>query len=382
MTAEVPVPFLDLVAQHRILRSELLQVVADALDTAVFTGGDMVADFESGFAAFGGYRHVIAVSNGTDALRIALQAMEIGPGQRVVTVPNTFIATTEAISLAGARLEFVDVDPATCLMDAGRLAEHLENAFARRPRPERPACILPVHLYGQTCDMEAIMELAARYELKVLEDAAQAHGASYKGRAAGTLGHAAAFSFYPAKNLGACGEAGAISTGDPVIAERARMLRDHGQSEKYVHRLEGANSRIDSIQAGFLRVKLRHLAAWNAARRDIAARYDAAFATLAGIEPVRVLPHNVPSRHLYVIHADRRDELRAFLRDRGIQSGLHYPFPLHLQECYRALGIPARSFPHAERSASRALSLPIFPEMTDAQVGAVIRGVESFAPAC
>lgn len=380
MTAEVP--FLDLVAQHRDLRTELLKVVSDALDGAAFVGGREVECFESEFAAFGGYRHVVAVANGTDALRIGLQAMGIGPGHRVVTVPNTFIATTEAISQAGATFEFVDVDPGTCLMDANRLEEHLKWAFERRPSAERPACVLPVHLYGQTADMDAIGALAARFELSVLEDSAQAHGATYKGRFAGTLGHAAGFSFYPAKNLGACGEAGAIATDDPAVADRARMLRDHGQAEKYLHRLEGGNSRIDAIQAGFLRVKLTRLAAWNAARRRIAARYDAAFAAMGGVQPVAVLPHNVSSHHLYVIHIEQRDALRMFLQQRGIRTGLHYPVPLHLQECYRRLGIRTGSFPHAERSAVRLVSLPIFAEMTDAQVEAVVHGVGEFVAAC
>lgn len=380
MSAEVP--FLDLVAQHRVLRGELLEVFSAALDQAAFVGGPIVEAFEADFAAFGGFRHVIAVGNGTDALRIALKAMGIGAGARVVTVPNTFIATTEAISQAGAAFEFVDIDPATCLMDPNRLEDHLREAFHRRPKSERPACVLPVHLYGQPCDMDPILALAHRYELKVLEDAAQAHGAAYKERAAGTLGHAAAFSFYPGKNLGACGEAGAIVTADPAIAERGRMLRDHGQSERYCHRLEGTNSRIDAIQAGFLRVKLRYLPAWNAARREIAARYDTAFRRTAGVRVVEVLPHSISSRHLYVIHAERRDALRAFLRDRSIQSGLHYPLPLHLQECYRPLGIAAGTFPQAEWSAARVLSLPIFQEMTRAQVDAVIRGVEQFASAC
>jgi dTDP-4-amino-4,6-dideoxygalactose transaminase len=371
----VEVPFVDLVAQHRALRAELIAAFSAALDTAGFVGGPAVEGFESEFAAFGGFRHVVAAGNGTEALWLALRAMGIDPGARVVTVPNTFIATTEAISHAGASFEFVDVDPATCLMDPNRLEDRLKKGA-------RPACVIPVHLYGQCCDMDAIGGLAERYGFKVLEDAAQAHGAAYKGRSAGTLGHAAAFSFYPAKNLGACGEAGAVATADPGIAERVRMLRDHGQAERYRHRLEGANCRMDAIQAALLRVKLRHLAEWNLARREIAVRYDAAFARSAGVRPVEVLPHNTPSRHLYVVHAERRDALRAFLGERGIQTGLHYPQPLHLQECYRPLGIAPGSFPHAEWSAARVLSLPIYQEMTPAQTSAVIRGVEEFAAAC
>lgn len=378
----VEVPFLDLPAQHRALRKELIDAFSAAIDRAAFVGGPEVEAFEADFASFLGCRHAIGVGNGTDALHIALRALGVGREERVITVPNTFIATTEAISLAGARFEFVDIDPTTCLMDANRLEDHLKEAFDRRPKSERPVCMLPVHLYGQPCDMDPILELAARYDMKVLEDAAQAHGAEYKGRPAGTLGHAAAFSFYPGKNLGACGEAGAITCSDRGVAERARMLRDHGQRERYIHSLEGSNCRLDAIQAAFLRVKLPRLQAWNASRRDIARRYDAAFEKLEGVRSVRIREETLPSRHLYVVHAERRDALRAFLAARGVQTGLHYPLPLHLQECYGALGMPAGAFPAAEWSASRTLSLPIFPAMAPEQIEAVIRGVTEFVSAC
>lgn len=378
----VKVPFLDLVAQHRPLRQELVEVFSAALDHAAFVGGPAVEAFETELAAFGRFRYVVAVGNGTEALRIALQAMGIARGARVLTVANTFIATTEAISQAGGKFEFVDIDTATCLMDANRVEDHLRRAFDRGPKSERPACLLPVHLYGQPCDMGALGALAERYELRVLEDAAQAHGASYRGQAAGSFGQAAAFSFYPGKNLGACGEAGAIATADPVLAQRARMLRDHGQAERYYHRLEGTNSRLDALQAGILSVKLRHLDAWNAARRDIAARYDAAFRGIHALRAVEVRPDCVPSRHLYVVHVERRDALRAFLQARGIQSGLHYPLPLHLQECYRPLGFARGNLVGTEWSAARVISLPIFPEMAPAQVDAVIDAVEQFAATC
>jgi dTDP-4-amino-4,6-dideoxygalactose transaminase len=380
MSAEVP--FLDLVAQHRALRKELLEVFSAALDQAAFVGGAAVESFEAEFASFGGFRHVVAVSNGTDALRLALQALGVGRDARVVTVPNTFIATAEAISHAGARFEFVDVDPATCLMDPNRLEDHLRQAFERRPKGERPACVVPVHLYGQPCDMEAIGSLARRYGLRVLEDAAQAHGATYQGRSAGTLGDAAGFSFYPGKNLGACGEAGAIVTADAALAERARMLRDHGQARRYYHRVEGSNGRMDAIQAGILRVKLRHLPAWNAARREVARRYDAGLRGARGVRPVEVRADRLSAHHLYVIHAEQRDRLQSFLSERGIRTGLHYPQALHLQECYRPLGLGAGSFPHAEWSAARVLSLPIFPEMTPAQSDTVIGAVREFAASC
>jgi dTDP-4-amino-4,6-dideoxygalactose transaminase len=377
MSAEVP--FVDLVAQHRRLRGELIKAFSAALDHAAFVGGGQVEGFEADFAAFGGFRHVVGVGNGTEALRIALQAMGIAPGTRVVTVANTFIATAEAISQAGGVFDFVDIDRDTCLMDPNRLEDYLRDAYARSSSPRRPGFILPVHLYGQPCDMDVLIALARRYGLKVLEDAAQAHGARYSGRTAGTLGDAAAFSFYPSKNLGACGEAGAVVTADAAIADRARMLRDHGQAERYHHRLEGTNSRLDSIQAALLRVKLPHLAQWNEARRAIAEHYDAAFSDLRDVRPVRRAPRADSSRHLYVVHAERRDALRAFLAQRGIQTGLHYPVPLHLQECYRTRGIAHGSLPNTEWSAQRVLSLPLFPEMTPPQVASVVRAVQDFA---
>lgn len=376
MTQEIP--FLDLVAQHRPLKDELLRVFDEALDHAAFVGGAQVAAFETEFARFVGSKLCVGVSNGTDALRLALLAMGIGPGDTVVTVPNTFIATTEAISQVGARFDFVDVDPATCLMDPNCLEDYLKAAFAQPDRGRRPTAIVPVHLYGQCAEMEAIVGLSKKYDLAVLEDAAQAHGATHKGRRAGIWGDAAAFSFYAAKNLGACGEAGAVTTADTGIAEKVRMLREHGQRVKYYHAAEGYNGRLDALQAGFLRVKLRHLDGWNAARRKVAARYDAAFAELDWVDPVVVKPHNDSCHHLYVIHVPDRDALQEHLKTKKIASGLHYPLPLHLQECYAHLGLRPGSFPEAERSASRLLSLPIFPELDADRVSRVVEGVKSF----
>ncbi|HEX4149393.1 MAG TPA: DegT/DnrJ/EryC1/StrS family aminotransferase, partial [Pirellulales bacterium] len=370
--ARHPVAFLDLRAQHAELVEELKEVFAVALAEASFVGGPMVEAFEHEFAAFTGSSHALGVGSGTDALRLALLALGIGPGMSVVTVPNSFVATTAAITQAGAEIEFVDVDPRTCLLDPDRLADHLRRRFASASRAPRPAAIVPVHLYGQCADMTAIAELAERYELQVVEDAAQAHGASHRGRQAGSLGHAAAFSFYPGKNLGACGEAGAITTADPAVAESVRRLRDHGRSSKYEHAIEGYNARLDAIQAGFLRVKLRHLGRWNALRRTHAARYDAA---LAWVEPVASLvteAHNVAVHHLYVIRTQRRDALRAYLDQRGIGTGVHYPVPLHLQACYRRLGLGVGAFPETERAAAEVVSLPIFPHMTAADVDVVV----------
>lgn len=373
-----PVPFVDLIKPHVVLKQELLEVVAQALDSASFIGGPMVAGFEADFAGYVGTRFAAGVGSGTDALRFALMAMGIGPGQGVVTVPNTFIATTEAISQAGAKIYFVDCEADTCLLDVNRLEDFLRERFERGPQGERPAAILPVHLYGQTADMDAILSLARKYELKVLEDAAQAHGATYKGRPAGCLGDAASFSFYPGKNLGACGEAGAVTTNDPQIDERVRMLRDHGQRTKYYHLLEGYNGRLDAIQAGFLRVKLRHLDEWNQKRRQLAQIYDRAFAGAEGIRPVRILSHNLSCHHLYVIQVAPRDALKAHLEAKGIATGLHYPVPLHLQECYHRLGYSRGTFPCAERSASEIISLPIYPDLEAEQVSRVAQEVLSF----
>jgi dTDP-4-amino-4,6-dideoxygalactose transaminase len=299
--------------------------------------------------------------------------MGIGPGDSVVTVPNTFIATTEAISQVGANIDFVDVDPATCLMEPRFLEEYL-----RRPGGRRPSAIVPVHLYGQCVDMTALMNVAREHGIAVLEDAAQAHGATHNGRRAGTFGDAAAFSFYAAKNLGACGDAGAVTTASPAIADAVRMLRDHGQQAKYYHAAEGYNARLDAIQAAILRIKLRELEGWNAARRTIAAFYDSALASIAGVSPVKVMPGNVSCHHLYVIHVADRDALQAHLRENGIATALHYPVPLHLQPCYAHLGYGTGSFPNAERSAATLLSLPMFPELRIDRAQRVIDAIERF----
>lgn len=370
------IPFLDLPAQHAALKQDLMQVFSDALDSAGFVGGFVVKAFEEEFAAFVGAKYSVGVANGTDALRLALVAMGV-KGSRVVTVPNTFIATTEAISQVGAKIDFVDIDPETCLMDPNRLEEHLKRRFAG-PRVDWPSAIIPVHLYGQCADMDAVISLARQYNLLVLEDAAQAHGATYKGKSAGTMGDAAAFSFYPGKNLGACGEAGAVTTNDPAIAEKVATLRDHGQKTKYYHAVEGCNGRLDAIQAGFLRIKLPHLARWNALRQQVADVYNSEFGGVGWMRLAKVLPHNVSSCHLYVIHARQRDQLQEHLKKNGIATGLHYPLPLHLQECYAHLELKRGSFPEAERSADELLSLPMFPELGLDRAWQVIDSVLAF----
>jgi len=372
------IPFLDLVTPHVELEKELTDVFQKALRTAGFIGGAMVEQFEREFADFCTTSHAIAVNSGTDALRFALIAAGIKEGDAVVTVPHTFIATTEAISQCGALPEFVDIDAATFNMSPETLRDYLEHSCTRDEagrvfsnRSGRPVtAIVPVHLYGQMADMDAILDLASRYKLIVIEDACQAHGAEYFSRKhnrwfkAGSMGHAAAFSFYPGKNLGACGEGGAITTNDGSIAQKSKMLRDHGQAKKYYHDIEGYNGRLDSMQCGILSVKLRHLANWNAQRRERAAIYSRLF---AGVEEV-VLPYE-PSwsraiHHLYVIRTADREGMMSHLKQCGVGTGIHYPIPLHLQKAYEYLRHKAGDFPVCEKAAAEILSLPMFPQLT------------------
>jgi dTDP-4-amino-4,6-dideoxygalactose transaminase len=373
------IPFLDLVTPHCELQEELLNATRTSLQTGCFVGGPLVAEFERGFAEFCETGHCVGVGSGTDALRFAIMAAGIGDGDVVITVPNTFIATTEAISQAGAKSEFVDVDERTCNMDANRLRDYLETQcildtasgkLKSLRSVGRIAAVIPVHLYGQMADMDAIMEVAEQYDLPVIEDACQAHGAQYfstrhnRWLRAGSMGRAAAFSFYPGKNLGACGEAGAVTTDDKDLASRVRVLRDHGQSQKYFHDLEGYNGRLDAIQAGFLNCKLPRLAQWNGARRVAARRYHDLFVE-AGTDVL--LPYE-PSwsesvYHLYVIRTRERDRLRETLHERGIETGIHYPIPLHLQKAYKHMGYKSGDFPIAERASAEILSLPMFPTL-------------------
>jgi dTDP-4-amino-4,6-dideoxygalactose transaminase len=351
-----------------------------------------VEDFEKDFAAFCNVSHCAAVSSGTDALRFALMAAGVKPGDVVVTVPNTFIATTEAISQAGAQPEFVDIDERTYNLSVEMLQKFLETQCKPDAsgklislRSGRPVtAIVPVHLYGQTADMDGILSLAAQYNLVVIEDACQAHGAEYFSKKlnrwmkAGSMGRAAAFSFYPGKNLGACGEAGAITTNDPALATAAKMLRDHGQAKKYYHDVEGYNGRMDAIQAGLLSVKLPHLPEWNAARRDHAAEYNRLLAENAAI----TLPHQPsnsrPVYHLYVIRCADREGMMDQLKKAGIGTGIHYPIPLHLQKAYASLEYPLGSFPVAERIAAEIVSLPMFPQLTAQQQARVATEVLAF----
>jgi dTDP-4-amino-4,6-dideoxygalactose transaminase len=359
------IPFLDLVAPHSELEEELLDKVRSALRTAHFVGGPEVESFEKEWAEYCGVQHCVGVASGTDALRFALIASGVGKGDTVVTVPNTFIATAEAISQAGAEIAFVDINERTYNMDPSKLEEYL------RTHPPVKA-VIPVHLYGQMCDMDAILDLGKKYNFIVIEDACQAHGAEYFSSCncwfkAGSMGFAAAFSFYPGKNLGACGEGGAVTTNDPDVDQRVRMLRDHGQAKKYYHEFEGFNGRLDAIQACFLRVKLRHLSEWNEKRRKAAEGY---FELLSGI-PELVLPHepfwSKAVYHLFVVRSPKRDRLQNHLHAKGIATGLHYPVPLHLQRAYAGNGFRLGSFPITERVATEILSLPMFPQLTTEQ---------------
>jgi dTDP-4-amino-4,6-dideoxygalactose transaminase len=373
------IPFVDLVSPHVELEEELVAVATKALRSAGFIGGPMVEELEQDFAKFCEVPYCIGVSSGTDALRFALMAAGVRPGDTVVTVPNTFIATTEAISQAGARPEFVDIDPRTYNLDPFKLLFYLETGCERdrltgeliSRKTRRPVtAIIPVHLYGQMAAMDSIRELAERYGLIVIEDACQAHGSEYfsakenRRRKAGSMGNAAAFSFYPGKNLGACGEGGAVTTHDEQIARKVRMLRDHGQARKYYHDMEGYNGRLDAIQAGMLTVKLRRLSAWNAQRREIAARYNELFAPVGESLTSPYIPLNAISNyHLYVVKVQNRDGLRDYLSENHIGTGIHYPIPLHLQKAYEHLGYPQGSFPVAEKAASEILSLPMYPQL-------------------
>jgi dTDP-4-amino-4,6-dideoxygalactose transaminase len=381
------IPFLDLVTPHVELEQELTEVFHKALRTAGFIGGPMVEDFEKAFAAFCETNYTVAVGSGTDALRFALMAAGVKPGDVVVTVPHTFIATTEAISQAGALPEFVDIDEQTFNMDPAELGEYLETQCTvddagtlLSRRSGRPVtAVVPVHLYGQMADMDAILELADRYRLVVIEDACQAHGAEYFSRKhnrwmkAGSMGRAAAFSFYPGKNLGACGEAGAVTTNDAEVSAKIKMIRDHGQAQKYYHEMEGYNGRLDAIQAGLLCVKLVHLAEWNTLRRERAAEYNRLFANSEDSVTVPYEPSwSRAVYHLYVIRTEDREGLMPHLKNAGIGTGIHYPVPLHLQKAYQFLGYSVGDFPVCEKVAAQIVSLPMFPQLTLQQQSRVV----------
>jgi dTDP-4-amino-4,6-dideoxygalactose transaminase len=355
------IPFVDLQAQHRALKKDIETAVVNVLDSANFVLGAAVERFEANFAAYCECRHAVALNSGTSALHLALLAAGVRPGDEVITVPMTFVATVSAIIYAGARPVFVDIDPTTWTMDPARLQEAIG---------EKTKAIIPVHLHGLVAEMDPIMDIAESRAITVIEDAAQAHGAVYRGRRAGNLGHIGCFSFYPSKNLGACGEGGAIVTDDRTIADTVRRLRDWGQDGKYNHILKGYNYRMDGIQGAVLDVKLRHLDRWTELRRSHARRYDRNLADLGWQLPV-------PSRdqchvyHLYAPLFTNRDEVQARLHAERIATGIHYPRPVHLQPGFADLGYGAGDFPVAERFARETLSLPMFPELSVQQIDSV-----------
>lgn len=366
------IPFLDLKAQYETVRADVEAAALRVLASTQYILGDEVAAFEREFADYCGAAHGIAVNTGTSALHLALLAAEVGPGDEVITVPFTFVATVSAICYAGATPVFVDVEPVTLTMDPAQL----EAAITARTK-----AILPVHLYGQMADMAPILTIAEKYGIPVIEDACQAHGASYGPAKSGSMGVSGCFSFYPGKNLGACGEGGIVVTSDAAQAHRMRMLRDWGQEQRYHHTLKGFNYRMDGLQGAILRVKLRHLPAWTEARQ----RHGAHYTSLLRNSRFVTAPAEVEARrhvyHVYALRCDDRDRLRTELADRGVQTGLHYPIPVHLQRAHQDLGYRAGDFPQSEAAARSVLSLPIYPEMTGEQVEFVAAVVERRAHA-
>jgi dTDP-4-amino-4,6-dideoxygalactose transaminase len=385
------ISFLDLVTPHVELKNELLQVLSQAIDTAGYVGGPMVKNFEDEFARFCNAKHCIAVNSGTDALRFAYMAGGIKQGDEVITVPNTFIATSESITQAGGHPIFVDIDEKTYNLDPKKLQTFLEtnctkNSSSGRPmnkKTNRPvSAIVPVHLYGQPADMDAIMDIAAEWNLIVFEDACQAHGAEYfskkqnKWLKIGSIGKAAGFSFYPGKNLGALGEGGAITTGDDEIARICRQLRDHGQAQKYYHDMEGYNGRLDSIQCGFLSIKLKHLPQWTKARQTHAKQYAELLKPITKVITPFEPEWSRAVYHLYVIRVKNREAIQKKLAEKEISTALHYPVPLHLQKAYVSTGHKKGDFPVTEKVTEEILSLPMFPGLTEEDVKAVAEALK------
>jgi len=372
------VPFVDLKTQYKQIEHEVLPMITEAMANGAFIGGPQVLNFEAEFAEFCDSAYCAGVNSGTDALRFALMVVGVGPDDEVITVPNTFIATTEAISQVGATPAFVDIDEQTYNMDPNKLDEYLKSRNRQSAIGNRIRAVIPVHLYGQPADMDPIVEIALDHNLAVVEDACQAHGALYKGRKAGSLSTVGCFSFYPGKNLGAYGEGGAIVTQDEETANKIRMLRDHGQAKKYFHDMEGYNGRLDAIQAGVLRIKLKRLSDWNQSRREHAALYNELLSDTDGI----TLPFEADFArsvyHLYVILVDDREGLQKLLGDKGIATGLHYPLPLHLQKAYEHLDYKEGSFPVTEKVAKTLLSLPMYPELTRQQIEYVAASIKEF----
>jgi dTDP-4-amino-4,6-dideoxygalactose transaminase len=396
MNPRKDVPFVDLVTPHLDLEDELIEAVRGVVRSAGFIGGPVLEQFERDFADYCGAKHAIGVGSGTDALRFALIAAGVGPGDIVVTVPNTFVATIEAIVQAGATPHFVDIDPKSFNMDADALDRYLQTEcdlpagtglLIHRKSGQPVRAVLPVHLYGQMCDMDRIQAMTRSFGLLLLEDACQSHGSEYfseergEWRRAGSISAATAFSFYPGKNLGACGEAGAVTTDDDDIADRVRMIRDHGQREKYHHALEGYNGRLDAMQAAILAVKLPHLQSWNEKRRAAAEVYNELLKGIDGLSTPVEVGWSRGVYHLYVVRTEDRDQLQRHLGENGIASGLHYPVPLHLLEGYSHLGYQAGDFPVAERVVGEILFLPMYPQLRKDQQEAVANALLEWSSA-
>ncbi|MGD9245371.1 MAG: DegT/DnrJ/EryC1/StrS family aminotransferase [Desulfobacterales bacterium] len=382
------VPFIDLKLQYKQIEQEVMPMITRAMADGAFVGGEQVSGFETEFASFCNSRYCVGVNSGTDALRFALMAIGVGPGDEVITVPNTFIATTEAISQVGATPVFVDIYPDNCNMDTDQLRHFLEQKCIPDESTGQPLnkstnrpvrAIIPVHLYGQPADMDSILEIAQKKGIAVIEDACQAHGANYdKTKKAGSMGAVGCFSFYPGKNLGAFGEGGAVITQDETVAQKIRMIRDHGQQKKYFHDIEGYNGRLDAIQAGVLRIKLKRLDRWNRLRRQYADYYYELLSEIPSVTLLTEAEFAESVYHLYVILVDDRDGLQNFLDSKGIATGLHYPLPLHLQKAYSHLGYHNDDFPIAENIAGRLLSLPMFPELTRNQIQYVCDKIKEY----
>lgn len=363
------VPFLDLKAQYNPLSDEIEKAVKQVMERTAFSGGPFVSQFEEQFADFCGARHAVGVGSGTDALLLALLAVGVGPGDEVITVPNTFIATTEAISFCGARPVFVDVDEQSQTLDP----KLLEAAISGRTK-----AIIPVHLFGQPADLDPIMRIARQKGLVVIEDCCQAHGALYKGKPVGSIGDAGCFSFYPGKNLGAYGEAGAIVTNSPEVNDKARMLRDHGQSQRYTHVAIGLNARMDGMQGAILSVKLKHLHIWNELRRRNSHIYNALLSSVPEVAMLAEMDYAKHVYHIYAVRVQNRDLLLTTLGEKGVGCGIHYPVPIHLQGAYAFLGHGRGSFPVAEQCADELISLPMYAELTVEQIQHVVAVIKDF----
>ena len=359
------IPLVGLFDQYQTIKSEIDAAIENIITKSAFIGGEEVRLFEKEFAAFCEARACVGVGNGTDALYLTLRALGIGPGHEVITVAHTFIATSEAISMTGATPIFIDITEDTMLMNPALI----EPVITPRTK-----AIVPVHLYGQSCDMDAIMEIARRHGLKVVEDAAQAHGGKWRGQRVGSIGDAATFSFYPGKNLGAFGDAGAVVSQDEALIERIRMLANHGRLEKYTHKMEGVNSRLDGLQAAILRVKLRHLDDWNRKRRAHANFYLESLSQ-SEARPPAVNPNAEPVWHLFVVRVQDREALQQRLKAAGIATGVHYPVPLHVQPAYESRQIPLGSLPVTETAAREVVSLPMYPELSQEQLESIVNAM-------